>query len=101
MRNKKILGLLLAGVMVTSIPFNVFAEGEQPAEGAGETLNPTAQGEQAKPVGKQAGDQNGADEKTEEENKKTKKKIKKKTKKKAKKKTKKMKANQEMNKKRL
>lgn len=72
MRNKKILGLLLAGVMVTSIPFNVFAEGEQPAEGAGETLNPTAQGEQAKPVGKQAGDQNGADEKTEEENKKNK-----------------------------
>ena len=31
MRNKKILGLLLAGVMVTSIPFNVFADGEQPA----------------------------------------------------------------------
>ncbi|MDU5807284.1 MAG: S-layer homology domain-containing protein [Peptoniphilus harei] len=28
MRNKKILGLLLAGVMVTSIPFNVFADGE-------------------------------------------------------------------------
>ena len=26
MRNKKILGLLLAGVMVTSIPFNVFAD---------------------------------------------------------------------------
>ena len=52
MRNKKILGLLLAGVMVTSIPFNVFADEtgnsepssdgakvEQPAEpgtGAGE-----------------------------------------------------------------
>ena len=28
MRNKKILGLLLAGVMVTSIPFNVFADDE-------------------------------------------------------------------------
>lgn len=28
MKNKKILGLLLAGVMVTSIPFNVFAGGE-------------------------------------------------------------------------
>lgn len=31
MKNKKILGLLLAGVMVTSIPFNVFAD--EPAEG--------------------------------------------------------------------
>lgn len=31
MRNKKILGLLLAGVMVTSIPFNVFADDEKPA----------------------------------------------------------------------
>lgn len=29
MKNNKILGLLLAGVMVTSIPFNVFADGEQ------------------------------------------------------------------------
>lgn len=28
MRNKKILGLLLTGVMVTSIPFNVFADDE-------------------------------------------------------------------------
>lgn len=28
MKNNKILGLLLAGVMVTSIPFNVFADGE-------------------------------------------------------------------------
>lgn len=28
MKNKKILGLLLAGVMVTSIPFNVFADDE-------------------------------------------------------------------------
>ena len=43
MRNKKILGLLLAGVMVTSIPFNVFAD--EPTEGASETLNPPAQGE--------------------------------------------------------
>ena len=32
MRNKKILGLLLAGVMVTSIPFNVFADETIPAE---------------------------------------------------------------------
>ena len=31
MKNKKILGLLLAGVMVTSIPFNVFADDEKPA----------------------------------------------------------------------
>lgn len=38
MRNKKILGLLLAGVMVTSIPFNVFAD-EKPAEGATEPAN--------------------------------------------------------------
>ena len=30
MRNKKILGLLLAGVMVTSIPFNVFADDGDP-----------------------------------------------------------------------
>ncbi|MHC5098404.1 InlB B-repeat-containing protein, partial [Peptoniphilus genitalis] len=38
MKNNKILGLLLAGVMVTSIPFNVFADGptggatKEPAE---------------------------------------------------------------------
>ena len=31
MKNNKILGLLLAGVMVTSIPFNVFADDEKPA----------------------------------------------------------------------
>ena len=42
MRNKKILGLLLAGVMVTSIPFNVFADDAEPT---GETVNPPAQGE--------------------------------------------------------
>lgn len=38
MRNKKILGLLLAGVMVTSIPFNVFAD-EKPVEGATDPAN--------------------------------------------------------------
>lgn len=38
MKNKKILGLLLAGVMVTSIPFNVFAD-EKPVEGATEPAN--------------------------------------------------------------
>lgn len=37
MKNKKILGLLLAGVMVTSIPFNVFAD--EPAEGATDPVN--------------------------------------------------------------
>lgn len=42
MRNKKILGLLLAGVMVTSIPFNVFAEGENTTTGDG-TSNQTVQ----------------------------------------------------------
>ena len=56
MKNKKILGLLLAGVMVTSIPFNVFADDE--VEGVtGETENPTAQGEQVKPAGQQTSDQ--------------------------------------------
>lgn len=38
MRNKKILGLLLAGVMVTSIPFNVFADGDAEVV-TGETVN--------------------------------------------------------------
>lgn len=38
MKNKKILGLLLAGVMVTSIPFNVFAD-EKPVEGATDPAN--------------------------------------------------------------
>ena len=40
MKNKKILALLLAGVMVTSIPFNVFADGETPGtEGTGNQSN--------------------------------------------------------------
>ena len=40
MKNKKILALLLAGVMVSSIPFNVFAEGETPeTEGTGNQSN--------------------------------------------------------------
>lgn len=48
MRNKKILGLLLAGVMVTSIPFNVFAD--PVGDGAGEvTTPPTKTEEPAEP----------------------------------------------------
>ena len=40
MKNKKILALLLAGVMVSSIPFNVFADGETPGtEGTGNQSN--------------------------------------------------------------
>lgn len=38
MKNNKILGLLLAGVMVTSIPFNVFADGEQTSTPTGPTV---------------------------------------------------------------
>ena len=63
MKNKKILGLLLAGVMVTSIPFNVFAD--EPAEGVTEeTMSPPAQGEQVKPAGQQTGDQKAGQELT-------------------------------------
>lgn len=43
MKNKKILGLLLAGVMVTSIPFNVFAEGDTTVTNGAGTQNPTEQ----------------------------------------------------------
>ena len=50
MRNKKILGLLLAGVMVTSIPFNVFAD--ESVDGATDPVN--------KKVEEPAGDQNVA-----------------------------------------
>lgn len=55
MRNKKILGLLLAGVMVTSIPFNVFAD--EPAE---PTSTPVAE--------QQADDQGGAEKEVVDEN---------------------------------
>lgn len=47
MRNKKILGLLLAGVMVTSIPFNVFADDAEPTV---EPVSLPAQEEPAKPA---------------------------------------------------
>lgn len=64
MRNKKILGLLLAGVMVTSIPFNVFADepaeptstpvAEQPAApGTGETVDKTDPADATDPVTKE------------------------------------------------
>lgn len=43
MKNKKILGLLLAGVMVTSIPFNVFADGDTTVTNGAGTQNPTEQ----------------------------------------------------------
>lgn len=42
MRNKKILGLLLAGVMVTSIPFNVFADDESEKLELSEVNTPVA-----------------------------------------------------------
>ena len=38
MRNKKVLGLLLAGVMITAIPFNVFADEKEEVT----TENPAA-----------------------------------------------------------
>lgn len=41
MKNNKILGLLLAGVMVTSIPFNVFAD-NQPAGPTSDPASPPA-----------------------------------------------------------
>lgn len=63
MRNKKILGLLLAGVMVTSIPFNVFADepagdatpvAEQPAApGTGETVDKADPADATDPVTKE------------------------------------------------
>ena len=42
MRNKKILGLLLAGVMVTSIPFNVFADDDNEGLELSEVNTPVA-----------------------------------------------------------
>jgi|GEM_PF-6229216 len=42
MKNNKILGLLLAGVMATSIPFNVFAD-NQSAGATSDQANPTVQ----------------------------------------------------------
>ncbi|KXB72111.1 S-layer homology domain-containing protein [Peptoniphilus sp. DNF00840] len=52
MKNNKILGLLLAGVMVTSIPFNVFAD-NQSAGATSDQANPTVQ------TGGQSGTQGG------------------------------------------
>lgn len=51
MKNKKILGLLLAGVMVTSIPFNVFADETTPVD---PTITPVA----GEPAGNPSGDPN-------------------------------------------
>ena len=48
MRNKKILGLLLAGVMVTSIPFNVFADDESEKLELSEVEVPVAVAQDAK-----------------------------------------------------
>ncbi len=48
MRNKKILGLLLAGVMVTSIPFNVFADDESEKLELSEVEVPVAVAQEAK-----------------------------------------------------
>ena len=59
MKNKKILALLLAGVMVTSIPFNVFADDE--GAGTGEVTTPPATEEPAKP-GTGAGETDPAEE---------------------------------------
>lgn len=52
MKNNKILGLLLAGVMATSIPFNVFAD-NQSAGATSDQANPTVQ------TGGQSGTQGG------------------------------------------
>lgn len=54
MKNNKILGLLLAGVMVTSIPFNVFAE-NQSAGATSDQASPTVA---RQPAGDSTGNQN-------------------------------------------
>lgn len=67
MRNKKILGLLLAGVMVTSIPFNVFADDESEKLELSEVEVPVAVALQEGESDQEAGE----DEAEENENKKT------------------------------
>lgn len=52
MRNKKILGLLLAGVMVTSIPFNVFADERPAGDAAKKSTEVTESAEKKQPVDK-------------------------------------------------
>lgn len=59
MRNKKILGLLLAGVMVTSIPFNVFADDESEKLELSEEKAPVAVAQEAKDETKPAGETEG------------------------------------------
>lgn len=62
MKNNKILGLLLAGVMVTSIPFNVFADDEKPAgDVTKESTEITELAKKNQPAHQKAGDQAGAE----------------------------------------
>lgn len=61
MRNKKILGLLLAGVMVTSIPFNVFADERPAGDAAKKSTEVTESAEKKQPADQKAGDQAGAE----------------------------------------
>ncbi|QQE46351.1 Internalin-A precursor [Peptoniphilus harei] len=69
MRNKKILGLLLAGVMVTSIPFNVFADDDND-EGLelSEVNTPVAVAQEAKDEAKPAGETDPANTEVEVKN---------------------------------
>lgn len=61
MRNKKILGLLLAGVMVTSIPFNVFADDDNEGLELSEVEVPVAvaQEKEADPTDQSGGETGG------------------------------------------
>ena len=61
MRNKKILGLLLAGVMVTSIPFNVFADERPAGDASKKSTEVTESAEKKQPADQKAGDQAGAE----------------------------------------
>ena len=61
MRNKKILGLLLAGVMVTSIPFNVFADDDNEGLELSEEKVPVAVAQKAKDETKLAGETGSED----------------------------------------
>lgn len=67
MRNKKILGLLLAGVMVTSIPFNVFADGENEKLELSDLEVPVAVAEVKETEPKPAGETAGAEKESKEE----------------------------------
>lgn len=61
MKNKKILGLLLAGVMVTSIPFNVFADERPAGDASKKSTEVTESAEKKQPADQKAGDQAGAE----------------------------------------